>query len=660
MNQKSIITEVYLEQKLLECINLSIQQKFDESLNQLAEILESACLYFQDEKHPKLGKFYFIYGNTLLQRLEHNTEILNNPKEKSKSKSDQKFKINENSIIKETSEVEEENNDNDDQNSKEEESNNNEEIANKIECLNIKENQNQEQVDDIQLVWENLELSKYIYMNQEQSNDVQSKLVEIHIRLAEFEAWRDQYENSVQEYRKALYLAKEIEEENFSRRISCIYFQLGNALLYENKNLCEEQALQYYLKSVEILNNILTFKKEQENVQNIVVESAKYKIGNKYIYLIDQKEADLFKDRNTYYYNKKRENKEQKKNHTHCHNNINTENQPKNGQCCTTFFAKIYIPKSEQTHIEKSAIEALDKHKLPYLLPELLDYISKKFFKLKNDGIKDNLKWDKQTQGYLTAECLKGGCQQFFIQKIKEFSIRDQSIETCNSFDLEKNHPKTQLNFLQSQNISQLINQGYTYIKNFINNTDFNINLYKEFNFLEIDGRFEEQVNEKSGRSDRVLWVSLSEISDKDFKNFKEICVRLTSIPYELNEKTQFLAQISELFQVSYFKNNGSYQEKHFDSSFEGNQDNGRKLTVLYFSNLDNDINCKDQGKIRIYPDFLKDDQNKYVEFETEVDSLLILKSRVIPYEILPNNNQKRYIIRFWVTGPADKNKKQF
>lgn len=35
------------------------------------------------------------------------------------------------------------------------------------------------------------------------------------------------------------------------------------------------------------------------------------------------------------------------------------------------------------------------------------------------------------------------------------------------------------------------------------------------------------------------------------------------------------------------------------------------------------------------------------------MDSLVIFKSRIIPYEIL-ENDRKRFIIRYWVNGPAD------
>lgn len=104
----------------------------------------------------------------------------------------------------------------------------------------------------------------------------------------------------------------------------------------------------------------------------------------RYIFAIDPKEADHFKERNTYYYNKKHDKSEKKCDHKHDHSSsLNSDNKTTNGSCCTSFFAKIYIPDKDLSHLERSARETLAKHKLPSLLPELLDYIGKKFFKLK-------------------------------------------------------------------------------------------------------------------------------------------------------------------------------------------------------------------------------------------------------------------------------------
>ncbi|KAL4468293.1 hypothetical protein ABPG72_015829 [Tetrahymena utriculariae] len=406
--------------------------------------------------------------------------------------------------------------------------------------------------------------------------------------------------------------------------------------------------------------------------QNVLIKILRKHFINiyRYIYMIDQKEADQFKQRNTYYYNKKHENQTKQCKHKHDHSaSPHTENKSSNGSCCTTFFAKIYIPDKELTHIERAAKETLAKHKLPYVLPELLEFISKKFYKLKEDGLKDKLEWNKQTQTYLIGECLKGGCQQFFINKIKEFSLKDQRVDSKQPLLLatattwKANNPKIPLEFLSKESLSEFMTKGYTYIKKYVNAEKYVKNLYKELNYLEMDGRFDEpSMNDSKTRSDRLLWLTLGEISEKDFPNVKKIAFQLSALPYEFNHKTQICVQISELFQISYFKANGSFQKPHYESSFDGDQDNGRKINCLYFNNLDDDIDCTNYGKVKLYTS-VSQNQNEpgdYVEFSMEPDSVLIFKSRLFPYEILPNNsnNSKRFVVRYWITGPIEQNKK--
>lgn len=57
------------------------------------------------------------------------------------------------------------------------------------------------------------------------------------------------FNESINEYR-ALELSKEVEDRETSRNLGSIYFQLGNAILYENKELCEDEALRNFLESL--------------------------------------------------------------------------------------------------------------------------------------------------------------------------------------------------------------------------------------------------------------------------------------------------------------------------------------------------------------------------------------------------------------------------
>jgi len=73
-----------------------------------------------------------------------------------------------------------------------------------------------------------------------------------------------------------------------------------------------------------------------EEDQRLIVKVLRKHFINiyRYIYALDQKEADSFKDRNTYYYNKKHEHDKDKKcSHKHSHSAAlaNTENKSSSG-----------------------------------------------------------------------------------------------------------------------------------------------------------------------------------------------------------------------------------------------------------------------------------------------------------------------------------------
>lgn len=55
-------------------------------------------------------------------------------------------------------------------------------------------------------------------------------------------------------------MSKEVEDPETSRNLGSIYFQLGNAILYENKEFCEDEALRNFLESVQIIENRLSNK----------------------------------------------------------------------------------------------------------------------------------------------------------------------------------------------------------------------------------------------------------------------------------------------------------------------------------------------------------------------------------------------------------------
>ena len=294
----------------------------------------------------------------------------------------------------------------------------------------------------------------------------------------------------------------------------------------------------------------------------------------------------------------------------------------------------------------------------------MLEKLAETFFRIKNQGIKDKLPWDKENEQYVLHEVLREGVQKEFLIEIKKRMLQEQKIDSkqpglfATPSVWERQHKDIPLDLLKSNTIENLILKGYGFQNDFMS-SDFVRALYKELHYLSLEGKFEEMIQEQEVRNDRCLWVTLSEIEKKDFKFLYHLCERLSALPYELNKKnTQLVAQISETCQISYFPEN-SYHKLHIDSAFEGKLDNGKKITCLYFCNIDPD-NKIESAKIRVYNQVLvKGKEDIYEEFDMEWDGLLVMKSRKVGYQILEGKG-KRFIVRFWINGPADFIKKEF
>eukprot|EP01017_Pseudomicrothorax_dubius_P048163 TRINITY_DN8718_c0_g2_i6.p1 TRINITY_DN8718_c0_g2~~TRINITY_DN8718_c0_g2_i6.p1 ORF type:complete len:134 (+),score=18.70 TRINITY_DN8718_c0_g2_i6:80-481(+) len=125
------------------------------------------------------------------------------------------------------------------------------------------------------------------------------------------------------------------------------------------------------------------------------------------------------------------------------------------------------------------------------------------------------------------------------------------------------------------------------------------------------------------------------------------MCIRdRCSLPYELNLKANTLLQISESFQLSYFKP-GAVHKKHLDSSFQQDLDTGRTLSALLFV-FDVQTLSAQRPNIKIFCNA----EAEGMEHRCATNQLFILKSRVIPYEIQAAI-APFFILRFFINGPA-------
>lgn len=102
-----------------------------------------------------------------------------------------------------------------------------------------------------------------------------------------------------------------------------------------------------------------------------------------------------------------------------------------------------------------------------------------------------------------------------------------------------KMHPKIPLEFLQAETIANLMSGNVGVQSRFVNNLDFPEQLYRELDYLERDGRFEENLQEEHIRQDKTLTLCLKDMDKHNFKSLYFICHILSALPYELNVKTQ-------------------------------------------------------------------------------------------------------------------------
>lgn len=366
------------------------------------------------------------------------------------------------------------------------------------------------------------------------------------------------------------------------------------------------------------------------------------------LYFLDPPSADAFKARNEYYHNMKHK-----------------PSESNSSSCCSAAFAKIYIPDSELTIMERRMKEIVSKSGLKVLLPKFLEKISNSFSKIKSSGVKEGLKWDDETEKHVLSDVLKEGLQREIIVEMRKLMQSEQKSDskqpglyaTPSAF-IEK-YPKFKLETLKNETIADLMKNNFAIQKNFMG-IDFLRDLYKELSYLELEAKFEESIQEANFRNDRTMWISLNDVKEQDFPRIYGLLMVLTSLPFELNFKnTGFMALSSESCQISYFNDRGAFHKMHMDSSLESKFDNGKTLTFLYFVNLDDD-NKRERGKVKVSKITEGKKDEKEMEIETEEDSMIILKSRLNAYEICENFHNKRFVVRFWVNGPADFVKQHF
>ena len=237
--------------------------------------------------------------------------------------------------------------------------------------------------------------------------------------------------------------------------------------------------------------------------------------------------------------------------------------------------------------------------------------------------------------------------------KIKKYeeSISEQPMLLANPSSIID---KKMVNFLNGENIQNLINENYTLLdRNIYENIDLNnYEIYNQFKYIYIEGLFEdESIKDNLNRSDYVLNFNINYFEKSKHKIISSLTQAIYAMPFELNMKYPiFQLQINDYIQCSYFRENFSFIGKCYDSSF--NNDTGKKFTYVVVLFPDEIELSKRKCNIKLY-----DQSNQELIQDivlTKPLSGFIFKSRKVFYEICKHDIP--FILMFYfIHGPIDK-----
>jgi len=377
------------------------------------------------------------------------------------------------------------------------------------------------------------------------------------------------------------------------------------------------------------------------------------------LYELDPVEAEKFQNLNHYYFDKahcksEKCDKDHHHDHDHSHSHKHEEHSGhKHDHDHEAVMKEFFIPENELSFTQKLLYDLYKDYKFEQILPEILNELGKKFNNIKQGGIRDKLGWDEKAEEFVLIKVLSEGLTKEIVNRLRKEMQRDQLVESKQPMLLAtpqswyEKFPKIKLDFLTSDIIKTLFDQGYVIKSNFVDEVGYTSALDNEVKYFYHEGRFEEPVvSESKTRNDKLLTFSFTDVDPKSSRALYHLCRSLTAFPFEMNLKASIYSQVSEVFQLSYFSENESFQHVHYDSSFKEKFDNGKKISALYvFSE-----NSKAKLKLVIHK---KESTEVLEERDLEVGSVCLLKSRVIPYA-LKDIPAKTFILRYWVNGPAD------
>lgn len=145
-------------------------------------------------------------------------------------------------------------------------------------------------------------------------------------------------------------------------------------------------------------------------------------------------------------------------------------------------------------------------------LPNLLEFLSDRFFSIKNKG--SPASWDKEAEQFVLKEVLKEGVQMFYERKLKAAlaaeanSSSTEHLLVANPSQWPKIAPNLPLNMISAESMHLLMNSNYILIRGFTESKSMANEALKSLLNLERESRFTRGgINER----DKVLDFSLKQ-----------------------------------------------------------------------------------------------------------------------------------------------------
>lgn len=315
----------------------------------------------------------------------------------------------------------------------------------------------------------------------------------------------------------------------------------------------------------------------------------------------------------------------------------------------------VYIPKDKLNNIEKNIYSIHESFYYPSNLNALLLFLEAKYTKILSSGLQQGMTVNKESERELMHRLLLEGIP-FYISSLLKTKLK-QYEESISEQPMLLAHPssvndKSMLNFIPKQNIEEIIKSNYTVIPNKIYTDLPQYELYSQFRYLYMQGEFEdESIKDNNHRSDFIFNFHINYFEKSKHKLITKLTHCLYALPFELNNNyPMFQCQVNDYVQCSYFRENFSYINTNYDSSFT--HDTGKKFTYMV-------VLFPDEVELnkRILNIKLHDNDNNKSVYDiklTEPLSAVLIKSRRIGYEI-PKHTFPFILMFYYIHGPIDK-----